>query len=86
MEPIRNYYKGAIDETIEETLKVININISFCLLWKAGANFSYLVKEKKRWKILINSFKVLTLEDPISTYKFSRLNSIQFLKELVGRI
>ena len=50
MEPIRNYYKGAIDETIEETLKIIKINISFYLLWKAGTNFSHLVKEKKKQK------------------------------------
>ena len=48
MEPIRNCYKGAIDETIGGTLKIIKINISFCLLWKAGTNFSHLVKEKKK--------------------------------------
>ena len=64
MEPIRNYYKGAIDETIEETLKIIKINISFCLLWKAGTNFSHLVKEKKNEKMenidqLIHSFNPL---------------------------
>ena len=64
MEPIRNYYKGAIDETIEETLKVIKINISFCLLWEAGTNFSHLVKEKKKKKMenidqLIHSFNPL---------------------------
>ena len=64
MEPIRNYYKGAIDETIEETLKIIKINISFYLLWKAGTNFSHLVKEKKNKKMenidqLIHSFNPL---------------------------
>ena len=64
MEPIRNYRKGAIDETIGETLKIIKINISLCLLWKAGTNFSHLVKEKKNKKMenidqLIHSFSPL---------------------------